>query len=49
MFIEKTTFEEFKEICKQICKEYEIQYYDEMEMIDFNIDLLTNFFCEICS
>ena len=29
IFIEKTTFEEFEEICEQIHKEYEIQYNNE--------------------
>ena len=26
-----------------------IQYNNENEIIDFSIDLLTNFICEICS
>ena len=38
IFIEKTTFEEFVEICE------EIQYNDENKIS--NIDLLTNFFLE---
>ena len=41
-FLLKPTFEEFEEICEQICKEKEIQYNDETKMIDSNIDLLTN-------
>ena len=48
-FIEKTTFEEFVEICEQIQRKKEIQYNDENEIIDYNMDLLTNFFWEICS
>ena len=40
IFIEKTTFEEFVEICEEIRKEEEIQYNNEKEIIDFNIDLL---------
>ena len=44
IFIEKTTFKEFVEICKQ--RKYEIQYKDEL--IDSSIDLLTNFFWLIC-
>ena len=48
IFIEKATFEEFEEICEQICKEQEIQYNDEKEIIDYKIDLLTNFYWEIC-
>ena len=43
IFIEKTTFEEFEEICEQIHKEYENQYNDEKQTIDSNIDLLINF------
>ena len=43
-FFEKT-FKEFVEICVQI----EIQYNDENEIIDSNIDLLSNFFWEIRS
>ena len=43
--MEKTTFEEFEEICEQIRKEYN----DEKEIIDSNIDLLTNLYWEICS
>jgi len=39
MSIEKTTFEEFEEICEQIHKEYEIQYNDEKEILNSNIDL----------
>ena len=31
------------EICKQIHKEYEIQYNDKKEIIDSNIDLLRKF------
>ena len=38
------TFEEFAEICEQIHKEYEIHSYDEKEIIDPNIELLTNFY-----
>ena len=49
ILIEKTTFEEFVEICEQIHRELEIQYNDENEIIDSSIDLLTNFFLEICS
>ena len=37
------TFEEFEEICEQIHKEKEIQYNDEKEIIDSNIDLLRKF------
>ena len=37
-FIEKTTFEEFPEICEQIQRKKEIQYNDENEIIDYNID-----------
>jgi len=49
IFIEKTKFIEFEEIWEQILKEYEIQYNDENEIIDTNIDSLTNFYWEICS
>ena len=44
IFIEKTTLEEFSEIWEQIRKGYEIQYNDENEIIDTNIDSLTNFY-----
>ena len=43
IFNEKTTFEEFEEICEQIPKEYENQYNEEKETIYSNIYLLTNF------
>ena len=43
IFIEMMTFEEFEEICEQIHKEKEIQYNDEKEIIDSNIDLLRKF------
>ena len=36
-FIEKTTFEEFVEIC-ELCKKEEIQYNDEKEKMDSIID-----------
>ena len=39
--MKKTTFEEFVEICEQIHRNEEIQYNDENEIIDSNIDLLT--------
>ena len=44
IFIEKTTFEKFVEICEQIRKKIEIQCNDEKEIIDANIDLLANFY-----
>ena len=44
IFIEKRKFIEFEEIYEQILKEYEIQYNDENEIIDTNIDSLTNFY-----
>ena len=44
IFIVKTTFEEFAENCEQIHRKLEIQYNDENEKIDSNIDLLANFF-----
>ena len=44
ILIEKTTFEEQKEIYEQILKELEIHYNHEKEIIDSNIDLLTNFY-----
>ena len=44
IFIEKTTFGVFVEICEQIRKEKEIQYNDEKEMIESNINLMTNFY-----
>ena len=47
-FFEKTTFGEFVEICEQNHRKQEIQY-DENEIIDSSIDLLTNVFLEICS
>ena len=34
IFIEKTTFEEFVEICEEIRKEEEIQYTNKKEIID---------------
>jgi len=40
IFIKKTTFEEFEEICEQIHREQEIQYNDEKG----NNSNLTNFF-----
>ena len=49
IFNEMTTFKEFEEICEQIHKEWENQYSDKKEIIDSNIDLLTNFYWEICS
>ena len=47
--IEKTTFEEFEEICEQIHKKYEIQFNDEKEIIESNIDLWINVCWEIYS
>ena len=44
IFFEKTTFKEFEEICEQICKKNQIQNSDEKEIIDSNIDLLTNLY-----
>jgi len=44
IFNEKTTFEEFVEICEQIHRELEFQYNDENKIVDSNIDLFTNFF-----
>jgi len=38
IFIEKTTFKEFEQICEQIDNEEENQYNDKKETIDFNID-----------
>ena len=43
MFIEKAIFEEFKEICEQIHKDYGIQFNDEKEIIDSKIDFLRKF------
>ena len=40
-FIEKTTFEEFEEIYNQIIINH---YNDETEIIDSNINLLTNLY-----
>jgi len=40
-FIEKTTFEEFEEIYNQIIINH---YNDEKEIIDSNINLLTNLY-----
>ena len=42
IFNEKTTFEEFEEICEQIDNEEENQYNDKKETMDSKIDLLTN-------
>ena len=44
IIIEKTTFEEFEEICEEIQRKKEIQFNYENEIIDFSIDLWTNFF-----
>ena len=44
IIIEKTTFEEFEEICEYIQRKLEIQNNDENKIIEFSIDLLTNFF-----
>jgi len=43
IFIEKTRFEEFEEICEQIHKVLEIQYYDKKEINNSNIDLMRKF------
>ena len=47
IFIKKTTFEEFTEICEKIHRKEEFQFNDENEINDSNFDLLTNFFREI--
>ena len=39
--MEKTTFKEFVEICEKFHRKEEIQYNNENEIIDSNIDLLT--------
>ena len=44
MFFEKTTFEDFEEICEQIRKEEEVEYNDEKEISASNIDLLTHLY-----
>ena len=38
IFIEKTKFKKFEQICEQIDNEEENQYNDKKETIDFNID-----------
>ncbi len=41
--IEKTTFEEYREICEQICKEKENQHNDEKKIM--SLALLCTLYC----